>query len=333
MTFKVSGPSAKHLRGLWSELGAVLTGRRTFEVADGWGGNHAWGPAFVLTHHIPAGWPRSDSTVHFVTDGIESAVNQAKTAAAGKSVGVHGADTIQQFLNAGLLDESSVDIAAVLLGSGARLFEHLAGTPAVLGNPKVIAGVGVTHLRYPRYAKRSPTRRNARTQPDLPVAAIMSVAGSPSCFQPARSVVMAYDRADWHYGGDYPAELPPENGGTHIGMFLAWAIINDLHGDLHREESQASVERVKKRAMTGREFLFKECDEKFWDNDLNDEGNAFASWYYESEGDHISNYLEDYEAALGRDLPTLYHVEDTWENYDRIASIISQRFMERRVKQ
>jgi dihydrofolate reductase len=103
----------------------------------------------VLTHQIPAGWPRPNSTVHFVTDGIESAVKQAKAAAVGKSVGVHGADTIQQLLNAGLLDEIHVDIAAVLLGSGVRLFDHLTGTPAVLGNPTVIAGVGVTHLRYP----------------------------------------------------------------------------------------------------------------------------------------------------------------------------------------
>ena len=149
MTFKVSPPSAEHLRRLWSELGAVLTGRRTFEVADGWGGNHGWGPAFVLTHHIPTGWPRPNSTVHFVTDGLESAVKQAKAAAAGKSVGVHGADTIQQLLNAGLLDEISVDVAAVFLGSGVRLFDHLAGMPAVLGNPTVIPGVGVTHLRYP----------------------------------------------------------------------------------------------------------------------------------------------------------------------------------------
>ena len=120
MTFKVSEPSAEHLRGLTSGLGAMLTGRRTFEVAHGWGGNHAWGPAFVLTHHVPAGWPRPDSTVHFVTDGIESALNQ-----------IH------------------VDIAAVLLGSGVRLFDRLAGTPVVLGNPTVIPGVGVTHLRYP----------------------------------------------------------------------------------------------------------------------------------------------------------------------------------------
>jgi len=132
MTFRVSEPSAEHLRGLWS----------------GWGGNHACGPAFVLTHHIPVGWPRPNSTVHFVTDGVASAVKQAKAAAAGKSVMVHGADTIQQLLNAGLLDELLIDIAAVLLGSGVRLFDHLDRTPTVLGNPTVIPGVGVTHLRY-----------------------------------------------------------------------------------------------------------------------------------------------------------------------------------------
>jgi dihydrofolate reductase len=149
MTFKVSPPSAVHLRALWSELGAVLTGRRTFEVAQGWGGNHAWGPAFVLTHQVPAGWPRPSSTVHFVTDGLESAVKQAKAAAGDKAVAVHGADTIQQLLNAGLLDELHVDVAAVLLGSGVRLLDRLAGTPSVLGNPTAIAGVGVTHLRYP----------------------------------------------------------------------------------------------------------------------------------------------------------------------------------------
>ena len=69
MMFKVSEPSAEHLRGLTSGLGAMLTGRRTFDAAKGWGGNHAWGPAFVLAHHVPAGWPRPNSTVHFVTDG------------------------------------------------------------------------------------------------------------------------------------------------------------------------------------------------------------------------------------------------------------------------
>jgi len=153
MTFRVSPPSADHLRGLVAEVGAMLTGRRTFEVAGGWGGRHPWDiPAFVVTHHVPDGWPRPGSTVEFVTDGIESAVARAKSAAAPKAVGVHGAETIQQCLDAGLLDELHIDLAAVLLGSGVRLFDHLATTPAVLGNPTVVAGVGVTHLRYPVHA-------------------------------------------------------------------------------------------------------------------------------------------------------------------------------------
>ena len=148
MTFQVSPPSADHLRGLMAEVGAMLTGRRTFDAADGWGGRHPWDvPAFVVTHHVPDGWPRPGSTVQFVTDGIESAVAQAKSAAGPKSVGVHGAQTIQQCLDAGLLDEIHIDLAAVLLGAGVRLFDHLANTPAVLGDPTVVTGVGVTHLR------------------------------------------------------------------------------------------------------------------------------------------------------------------------------------------
>jgi dihydrofolate reductase len=149
-TFRVSPPSADHLRSLQAEVGAWLTGRRTFEVAEGWGGQHPWGvPAFVLTHHVPEGWPPPGSTIEFVTEGIESAVARARSAAGPKSVGVHGARTIQQCLDAGLLDEIHIDLAAVMLGAGVRLFDNLANTPVVLGDPTVVAGVGVTHLRYP----------------------------------------------------------------------------------------------------------------------------------------------------------------------------------------
>jgi len=149
MTLRMSAASAAHFRELTAGLGAVLTGRRTFETAEGWGGHHAWGPAFVLTHEVPAGWPRPGSTVHFVTDGLERAVTQAKQAANGQSVGVHGADTIQQLLNAGLLDELNIDLVPLLLGDGVRLFDHLAHAPVSLGHPAVITGAGVTHLRYP----------------------------------------------------------------------------------------------------------------------------------------------------------------------------------------
>ncbi|MFL5946668.1 MAG: dihydrofolate reductase family protein [Gaiellaceae bacterium] len=150
MTFHVSAPSAAHLTDLMAEVGAMLTGRRTFERADGWGGQHPWDvPAFVATHKVPDGWPRAGSTVQFVTDGIESAVARAMSAAEPKSVLVHGAQTIQQCLDAGLLDEIHIDLAAVLLGAGVRLFDHVANAPVVLGNPAVVAGAGVTHLRYP----------------------------------------------------------------------------------------------------------------------------------------------------------------------------------------
>lgn len=85
---------------------------------------------FIVTHHVPEGWPRPASTVQFVTDGIESAVARARSAADPKSAGVHGADTIQQCPAAGLLDEIHIDLATVLLGTA-------------------VTGVGVTHLRYP----------------------------------------------------------------------------------------------------------------------------------------------------------------------------------------
>jgi dihydrofolate reductase len=150
MTFRVSAPSADHLRGLVAEIGAMLTGRRTFERADGWDGRHPWDvPAFVVTHHVPEGWPRPGSTVQFVTDGIHSAVAAASSAAGGRAVAVHGADTIRQCLAEGLLDEVHIDLAAVLLGSGVRLFDHGGTAPLALGTPTVTIGVGVTHLRYP----------------------------------------------------------------------------------------------------------------------------------------------------------------------------------------
>ncbi len=137
---------------------------------------------------------------------------------------------------------------------------------------------------------------------------------------------MAYDRMDWHYGGNFPSDLPSEAGGTHIGMFLAWAIIRGLEGEVHRTDAAAAVEAVRNRTMTGREFLMEQCDEKFWEDDLNDEGNAFAKFYYEGEGP--KSYLADYERALGRNLPTLYHIQDTWTNFDALAPVIDRRFAE-----
>jgi hypothetical protein len=97
---------------------------------------------------------------------------------------------------------------------------------------------------------------------------------------------MAIDRTDWHSGQDFPKELPAENGGTHIGMYLAWIINNHLEGEIHHEDedSKQAVARVRKREITGREFLASACDEKFWESDLNEEGLAFTKQYYVTTG-------------------------------------------------
>lgn len=114
------------------KTGAVVMGRRTYEMAA----NPDWYvdqyeyqvPIFVLTHHVPEKMPKQSEklTFTFVTDGIESAVAKAKAAANGKNVTiVGGASTIQQCLQAGLLDELEIGIMPVLFGGGVRLFEHL----------------------------------------------------------------------------------------------------------------------------------------------------------------------------------------------------------------
>ena len=133
---------------------------------------------------------------------------------------------------------------------------------------------------------------------------------------------MAIDRMDWHYGGDFPDDLQEENGGTHIGIFLAWVINNDLVGELHVKESPQALEDVKNRRMTGRDFLINECDAKFWEEELDQEGLDFTESYYSED------YFDDYTEVLAEDLPTIYHVEDTWANYERMSALIDRRFAE-----
>jgi Domain of unknown function (DUF4304) len=147
---------------------------------------------------------------------------------------------------------------------------------------------------------------------------------------------MAFDRMDWHYGGDYPKGLPNENGGTHIGMFLAWIIAHDLVGEMHREESKAALKQLLARKITGRDFLIEQCDEKLWADDFNEQGLAFAKDYYESDtafAKEHNYYLQDYcdvfnahAAANGFEYESTYHVENTWENVDKLTPILDKRY-------
>ena len=147
--FKISRASADLLRDTWTTTGASVVGRRTFDLAHAWGGNPpGGGPYFVVTHTVPQEWAREGSPFTFVTDGVASAIEQARRAAGEKDVGVSGASIIQQCLRAGLLDEIYIDLVPVLLASGIRLFDDLGMEAIDLESTRVVAGSGVTHLHF-----------------------------------------------------------------------------------------------------------------------------------------------------------------------------------------
>jgi dihydrofolate reductase len=130
--------------------GAVIVGKRMFDNAHGWGDEPPFHkPVFVLTHTAREPLTKSDTTFTFVTDGIESAVEQAKSAAGDKDVSIGGgASTIQQALKAGLVDEARLTFSPVLLGGGVPLFEGLGPEDAELELVRVIEGPKATHVKY-----------------------------------------------------------------------------------------------------------------------------------------------------------------------------------------
>ncbi|POM27049.1 hypothetical protein BTM25_14570 [Actinomadura rubteroloni] len=149
-SFRLTAASAEHVRGQLAEFGALVVGRRLFDLTGGWDGSHPFGvPIFVVTHKAPDDWAHPDAPLTFVTDGLESAVRRARAVAGDRAVGVAAGEMARQALDAGLLDEIRVDLVPVLLGGGTRLIGDLADAPVRLGTPVVRESEGVTHLRYP----------------------------------------------------------------------------------------------------------------------------------------------------------------------------------------
>jgi dihydrofolate reductase len=134
---------------MFTTTGAIVVGRKWYDVVNGWEGNHPIKGAtiVVLTHDVPDDVPQGDSPIQFVTEGIERAVAQAKEAAGDKDVGVGGANIAQQALNKGLVDEIHIHLVPVLLGDGVRLFDALQDGIR-LEQGEVTQAEGVTHLRY-----------------------------------------------------------------------------------------------------------------------------------------------------------------------------------------
>jgi dihydrofolate reductase len=147
--FHVSAASAAYMRETWSRIGTAVIGRRLFDITNGWHGRPAAGDAvFVVTHEPPTDWPFPEAPFTFVTDGLASAIAQAKAAAGDKDVSLTGGNLLGQALAAGLVDELQVDLVPVVFGTGIRFFGGYDGTPALLDDPQIVQGDRVTHLRY-----------------------------------------------------------------------------------------------------------------------------------------------------------------------------------------
>lgn len=150
--FPPKGNNQEVVDEMFQNVGAVVMGRQMFNL-----GEEPWGdeppfhmPVFVLTHKPrPKVIKQGGTTFTFVTDGIESALSQAKAAAGDQDVMVAGgANTVQQYLKAGVLDEINVHLIPVLLGDGTRLFEDLGAEPMELEMVSAIEAPEVTHLRF-----------------------------------------------------------------------------------------------------------------------------------------------------------------------------------------
>jgi dihydrofolate reductase len=137
---------------LFRTSGAVVMGRRMFDLGvEPWGNNPPFHmPVFVVTHDASDPLAKEGGTTYtFVTGGIESALARAKAAAGDKDVAVlGGANTIRQFIAAGLLDELRIHLAHVLLGDGTRLFDHLSPEQVNLESTRVVDAPGATHLTF-----------------------------------------------------------------------------------------------------------------------------------------------------------------------------------------
>ncbi|HEY9225882.1 MAG TPA: dihydrofolate reductase family protein [Gemmatimonadaceae bacterium] len=133
-----------------SSTGAVIMGRRTFEVGVGlWGDDGTFHlPCFVVTHRPAKMVLKGPTSFTFVTDGIQGALERAQAVAGSRAVNVMGAAMTQQFLSAGLLDEFQINLIPVLLGTGTRLFEQLGVAPLELERTRLIDSAAVTHLTY-----------------------------------------------------------------------------------------------------------------------------------------------------------------------------------------
>ncbi len=130
-----------------------------------------------------------------------------------------------------------------------------------------------------------------------------------------------HDDAAFHYKGQFPNDLPDAAGGTHIGLFVTWLLLHGKFAPSVYERAAPHLDALRERRITGREFLFRVLDEELLPEDLTEEADQFATDYYDEV------YLDDYiEILVPDEMDSIYRVDDNWENYDKLAPRIDERF-------
>ncbi|MFE7216319.1 dihydrofolate reductase family protein [Streptomyces sp. NPDC057611] len=149
VSFQVDDASAQALRELTGNCGALVAGRRLFDIAHGWGDKHPAGaPVVVVTHRAPEDAATKWPTTTFV-DGVEAAITRARQIAGDQDVTIASATIIRQALDLGLVDEVCVSLVPVLFGEGISYFTKLERGHQLLDDPIVVQGRRALHLRYP----------------------------------------------------------------------------------------------------------------------------------------------------------------------------------------
>ncbi|CEO15113.1 hypothetical protein [Paraclostridium sordellii] len=138
---------------------------------------------------------------------------------------------------------------------------------------------------------------------------------------------MIIDSMDWHYRDNYPDNLDKVHAATHIGIFLGWIIENNLESEILKNILKEDIEKFKKRKITGRQIFLNKCNRVLDDKFIDKKALEFTLGYYLSSREDYCQYIADYnEVFKDCNLNSSYEVEDIWENYYKMFSMIDKRY-------
>ena len=138
---------------------------------------------------------------------------------------------------------------------------------------------------------------------------------------------IVFDKADWHYNGDFPSDLNTHQAYVHTGFYIGWLLDRNLFTEDFTKSNGASIAKFLNREITPVSFYKDQMDGLFESIDLKDEAVEFTKYYF-NEDFSKSLYISDYIDLLCSDLPTVYHAQDKWENFNAVEKKIDERFKE-----